>query len=623
MKNGVPLRWKSCPPRQSIEVERGQQQEVVREEVGKMVQCGAFTQTRECRVVSPVFCIPKRDGSWRLIHDLRQVNRCLAAPRFSLRGAKEASQVVRDSNWLVALDLKRGYQQVAMAPEARQYLGALWGNKVVTASVLPFGLSVSPYIFTRLTGWLARLIRKKTGLNTAVYIDDFLLGAKTEHELEKGVQQVRDLFGRLGVKLSEKTEQIPQKRVEYLGLVWDAGQKTVGISETRRREYRRRIKNLLRCPQTKRVWQQLVGKLLFMREVVGPTMRHVRSLLHTMRERRLPGELIRAEGEAREDLMWWLKKLTSSIASSVKLKPVTATITTDASQVGLGGVLDIWSPTFKKIQVEAQEGSQEIFGQGNGVKRAESKEIQLERLQTQEKTKKPERHINSKELEALLRTLEQHKDKLRGRRAIWFTDSVTARAAIAKQGTQALGTEAWTLTKEIVDLAQQHDISLFPVRVPGRLNCLADSLSRSDEERKVWEEALVRIVERWGPFQEDPYGFTGAPTSLADTAEWAKKRALLVPPVGKIGSALEMLKGVRGEPKEGPPSSWDNMAVIVTPLWPGTVWWPSLLELRYDWIPLGRLPHKGLEGWEERNRHPSPWTASLIPLRGNSGLQAQ
>ena len=68
-------------------------------------------------------------------------------------GAKEAGHV-KNSSFIVALDLKRGYRQGAMAPEAREVLGARWGGQKVVGTVLPFGLPVSAHIFTRITGWL-------------------------------------------------------------------------------------------------------------------------------------------------------------------------------------------------------------------------------------------------------------------------------------------------------------------------------------------------------------------------------------------------------------------------------------------------------------------------------------
>ena len=141
--------------------------------------------------------------------------------------------VVRESIWLVALDLRHGYQQVAMAPEARRFLGARVGDRVVASTVLPFGLNISPYVLTRLTGFLAREVRRRFGLLVAVYVDDFLLGASTREALERGLEEARAFFTRLGVVLSDKAPAVISKQADFLGFRWDAGAKEVSKMQSR------------------------------------------------------------------------------------------------------------------------------------------------------------------------------------------------------------------------------------------------------------------------------------------------------------------------------------------------------------------------------------------------------
>lgn len=624
LRQGVPLRWKGAPPKQKVVLGNKQPKEV-EAEMDKLVEAGAFVR-QECKVSSPTFIIPKRDGTNRLIHDLRQINSALDAPSFTLRGAQEAADVVRASGALVTLDLRRGYQQVAVAEEARAFLGAQWRGTTVASTVLPFGLSISPYIFTRITGWLARMIRKSFGLHAAVYIDDFLIGAKDKETLEAGLVKVKELFGRLGVILSPKTSHIPRAEVEYLGFVWNADKKTVSITSERRKEYRRKIKNLLRTGQSRKVWLQTIGKLLFLREVVGPALRHVRSLMHQTR-RRAGEKLVEAAGEAREDLLWWLETLAHPVSFSLNKVPVSAAITTDASSSWLGGTLEFWGEDGKKdtrdTGKQETEGSQETMKEGQ----VQGKEIDTnkdqERKVFQVKSKDPDCHINIKELEALYRAIKENKEDLRGRSALWFTDSVTAKAAIARQGTQGLGQEAWTMTKKILDLLQEQKISLLPRHVLGRLNCQADSLSRPGEERDSWETALMKITNTWGPLQEDPWGFTKEPKTIVETLEWRNKRSLLVPPVSKIPETLDLLERVRGIAPRCPPTAWEQMAVLVTPLWRGSAWWPRLETMREEWIQLGRLPHRGLRRWMTRNGHWADWTASLIAVGRDCGPREQ
>ena len=254
------------------------QSKQLQHELRALVRSGAFEEG-EARVVALVFLLPKKDGTFRLIHNLRQTNRSVKPPHFSLHGARDAGQVTRNSSWLAVLDLKHGYQQVAMEPSARKYLGARLGDKTLVSTVLPFGLNLSPYVFTRLTGWLAREIWRRFHLEVAVYIDDFLLGAASRVELEDGLRKVKAFFEELGVVVSTKKEVCPARKVEFIGFTWDAARKVVGVPKARRAEYRRAVHNLLRHAQSRATWRRLVGKLIFLREAVGPAMRHVRSLI--------------------------------------------------------------------------------------------------------------------------------------------------------------------------------------------------------------------------------------------------------------------------------------------------------------------------------------------------------
>ena len=546
MRQGVPIRWASPPP-----IRRGappQEDPQINQELECLAQACMFIPYNN-PLISPTFIIPKKSGGMRLIHDLRGINASIAPPRFTLRGAAEAADVTRKSKWLVALDLAQGYQQVAVAREARKYLGAMWGDRPVAATVLPFGLNLSPYVFTRITGFLARLIRKGLGLNVACYIDDFLLGADTREELEAGLAGVKRLSKRLGVVLSSK---IP---ADFLGFRWDARTKEVQVPEERRAAFKQEVQYLLSGERRRGHWLRTIGKLLFLREACPVTLRHLRSLLRLTRGKR--GKTISATGEAMEDLLWWREALSNPVSFPLQILPISAALVTDASDAAVG--FSIRAPSCKV------SGTRPI--------------------------KDKRESINARKIEAVYRGLKEGAEMLKGQKVVLYSDNVTTCAAVARQGTQKLSQAAWKWTKKVIDKATALNINLVPHHVPGRLNGEADALSRPGEMEEGWEEALRYITERWGPLQEDPYGWMGEETSLPEACSWATKRALLKPPPRKIPEMLELVARYRGEerPQEHP-ATWRQMAVLLVPTWKGTLWWPKLMQLQVDHISLGRLP---------------------------------
>lgn len=239
-------------------------------------------------------------------------------------------------------------------------------------------------------------------------------------------------------------------------------------------------------------------------------------------------------------------------------------------------------------------------------------------------TSAPEEHINRKEIEAVLRALQENQERLSGKHLVWYSDSMTALAAIRRQGTQRLSKGTWQVTREVLDILEEKGIKLLPKHVPGRLNLAADALSRPKEQKTEWERALGEVMRRWGPLQEDPCGATREATSLLEGLAWASRRTLLLPFAGEVTRVINYLALVATPTvPEGDPTTWERMAVLVTPLWRGAPWWPEVERMRVDFIHLGRLGSPETAGWARRNGHEPDWTASLVPIDTSCGLTRQ
>ena len=366
---------------------------------------------------------------------------------------------------------------MAAAKEARQYPGA-WGQGMgVVSTVLPFELNISPYIFTRITSWIAGVVRKKIGIYTAVCVDDLSLGAETKEELRQEIKKVKEPFQFLGVMISEKTCQEPREEVEYLESVWSAREKVLRISQTRGKEYKRRVTNLLRYPQSKKVWQRLIGKHLFIREAVGPTLRHLRAMLWLIERRpRMVEEHIVSAGDIQ------IKK---------------------RSRFG----------SYDDRRVKQRDRRY----RGHVGRSADSKKRFQHKM-----TFKPtdETHINLKELEALEKVIVARKNQLRGRTMLWYTDNMTAGAVVRGQGSQNIGPELWKLAKRILDLSLANDINLIPRHVPERWNLLADQLSRKGETFPQREKAPARVTSKLGPCNQEPFAICGGTSQVFEEGKW-------------------------------------------------------------------------------------------------------
>jgi len=68
-------------------------------------------------------------------------------------------------------DLRSGYHHFDVASSSQTYLGFSWKEKCYVFTVLPFGLSSSPYIFTKCLRPLVKHWRK-CGIRIVLYLDD-------------------------------------------------------------------------------------------------------------------------------------------------------------------------------------------------------------------------------------------------------------------------------------------------------------------------------------------------------------------------------------------------------------------------------------------------------------------
>ncbi|VDO94089.1 unnamed protein product, partial [Haemonchus placei] len=99
--------------------------------------------------------------------------------------------------YMTTFDLKSGYHHVRIAEQSQRYLGFKWKNTLYKFTVLPFGLSSAPHIFTKI---LRPLIKKwrAEGKGVALYLDDGLIWASSRAECSAVSQDIRKDLKKFG-----------------------------------------------------------------------------------------------------------------------------------------------------------------------------------------------------------------------------------------------------------------------------------------------------------------------------------------------------------------------------------------------------------------------------------------
>ena len=215
--------------------------------------------------------------------------------------------------------------------------------------------------------------------------------------------------------------------------------------------------------------------------------------------------------------------------------------------------------------------------------------------------------INHRELLAVLYALRGFLHLLRGQSVSLFTDNISALAYLRKQG----GTKSATLNsvaQSILRLCEANDVHLLPQFVPGKLNVIADSLSRNSQvlgsEWTLCQEVCRDLFLRW-PVIIDlfttsmnhrlPVYFSLVvdPQALATDAMsqcWDGLQAYAFPPFGFIPNVLAKIRQFRY-----------LEVTLVSPYWPLKPWFPDILELLVD-VPV-LLPLRKDLLWQPHLHH--------------------
>jgi hypothetical protein len=108
--------------------------------------------------------------------DLRYVNKHIYKQKIKFEDWRTAINYFGPGTFFTKFDLKSGYHHLDIFSEHQSYLGFSWTNpdgstRYYRFTVLPFGHSSAPYIFTKL---LRPLIRhwRGLGISTTILLDD-------------------------------------------------------------------------------------------------------------------------------------------------------------------------------------------------------------------------------------------------------------------------------------------------------------------------------------------------------------------------------------------------------------------------------------------------------------------
>jgi hypothetical protein len=165
---------------------------------------------------APVIFIRKKDGSWRLCIDSRQLNKATIKNQYPLPRIDDLFNQMKGATVFSKIDLRSGYHQLRIKEDdiPKTAFKMRFGHYEFT--VLPFGLTNAPGVFMSL---MNRVFREYLDKFVQVFIDDILIYSRTTKEHDEHLRLVLQCLRehKLYGKLSKCS--FYQSRIHYLGHV--------------------------------------------------------------------------------------------------------------------------------------------------------------------------------------------------------------------------------------------------------------------------------------------------------------------------------------------------------------------------------------------------------------------
>ena len=528
----------------------------VTSEIKELLSSGRIKEVSrdEVHVINPL-TVADNDNKLRLILDCRYINQHFQIPKFKCEDIRTIRDLFQKDDYFFKCDIKQGYHHIDILESHQKYLGFAWeidGKlRLFVFTVLVFGLSTAPFLFTKLIRVLIKHWRS-LAIRIFAFIDDILGGGRSFNDAVAISNFVKNQLEESGFVINtEKSHWVPMQQGEHLGYLVDLKR---GLFEVPQRRRDTLFNKLLEVEKivlpTARVLASLVGVIISMYLGLGPVVRmRTRSLYAVINEAVYWDERVALSGEALDEIHFWLENFDRLNGFPIwPASPLVSVFSySDASELAWGGY---------------------IVSSRDSIAKGSFSENEINTSSTY------------RELKATLYVLASFADQLKGKVVKHHSDNQNVvRVLFNGSKKQALH----KIVLSIFNLCIDNKINLLPEWVPRDDNVIADLASKSidRDDFMLHPDIFAALDILWGPHTIDRFSSFRSrqlprfnsrwanPCSEGVDAfsfRWDNENNWLFPPPKLIPRVLQHLSFSKAE------------GTLIVPEWPSAHWWPLVYQ---------------------------------------------
>ncbi len=299
--------------------------ETVSQEVEEMLKLGVIEPSKS-PYSSPVILVRKKDGGLRFCIDFRQLNKVTVFDAEPMPNIEEMFSKLAGHSYFSKLDLSKGYWQVPLDENSREYSAFEAPQGLFQFKVMPFGMVTAQATFCRLMRKVLKGVH-----NADSFVDDILIFSHTWQQHLGALSEVLSRLSDANLTAKPSKCSIGYRQLECLG-------HTIS-SKKELRAHPEKVKAVheANVPETKKEVRAFLGLAGFYRKFM-PNFAEIASPLTDLTKKGQPNKV--NWGAPQQKAFVTLKGLLTRdpVLKLPELdKPFV--LRTDASDIGLGAIL--------------------------------------------------------------------------------------------------------------------------------------------------------------------------------------------------------------------------------------------------------------------------------------------